>query len=126
LFVSLEGRPCCHHSSGNKTDQLITAREECYQLFFFIFFKIIIFHGFWHAHFFAVPNLAAPTNAFIVDDASTGSTASLVFTHLSSLIKNQWLAVCSAMVCNLTIIELHTRVPQGAMFGSSAFDPFSP
>ena len=84
------------------------------------------FHGFWHAHFFAVPNLAAPTNAFIIDDASTGSTTPLVFTHVSSFIKNQCLAICSAMVCNLTIIELHIRVSQGAVFGRSAFDPFSP
>jgi len=28
------------------------------------------------------------------------------------------------MVCNLTIIELHILGPQGAVFGSSAFDPF--
>jgi hypothetical protein len=87
---------------------------------------MITLHGFWHAHFFAIPYLAAPTNAFVVDDASAGTTASLVFTHISSFMKNQCLAICSAMVCDLTIIEFHIRVPQGPMFGSSAFDPFPP
>ena len=34
-----------------------------------------------HAHFFTIPNMAAPTNTFWVDDAGAGSTASWVFTH---------------------------------------------
>jgi hypothetical protein len=33
--------------------------------------------------------LATPANAFFVDDASTGSTASWVFTHGSSFIQVQ-------------------------------------
>jgi hypothetical protein len=36
------------------------------------------------------------------------------------------LAIGSAVVGNLAIIEFHFWMPQDAVFGSSTFDPFSP
>jgi hypothetical protein len=39
-----------------------------------------------HAHFFSIPDLSTPTNAFFVDDACAGSAASGVFTHDVSFI----------------------------------------
>jgi len=56
---------------------------------FFIFYCVITFHGFWHRHFFSIPCLTTPTNAIGIDDASTGSTASWVFTHGCSFIQVQ-------------------------------------
>jgi hypothetical protein len=42
------------------------------------------------------------------------------------LIYEAGLAIGSSVICNLSVIELHGWISQGAMFGSSARNPLSP
>jgi hypothetical protein len=39
---------------------------------------------------------------------------------------NAGLAIGSSVICNLSVIELHGWISQGAMFGCSARNPLSP
>lgn len=56
--------------------------------------------------FFPIPSLATQANAFFVDDASTGSTASWVLSHGCSFFL-AGLAIGSSVICNVSVIKLH-------------------
>ena len=47
----------------------------------YVFRHPITLDDFWPTHFFPIPYLATPTNTISIDDASSCSTASWVFTH---------------------------------------------
>jgi len=47
----------------------------------FVFLMNIGFLGGRYAHFFSIPCLTTPTQAFLIDDACASATASWIFTH---------------------------------------------